>query len=216
MLKTSVLGPQWFLAVCSNSLKCRSSIYIELKWAALVGPRPDIALLVTWARLYNVVRWFYRSRAGAQQGTWPSLAGVLGAGQVLSRKLTCSFELVWHVVPVWCMEFSALGIENRCIFLSPLHTVKKSRAVFKQLLQNYHCYSGSIDLVRSWTGAVWTCISYSDRINNLIILVGIHTSFLDYIPFVECWEEEWSCDDDSIAAGSGWCQYLIRGSLIIP
>lgn len=38
MLKTVVLGPQCFLAVC---LKCRSSKRIELKCGAVVGPRPD-------------------------------------------------------------------------------------------------------------------------------------------------------------------------------
>lgn len=157
-----------------------------------MGPRPDFALLLTWARLYKVVGWFCGSRAGAQQGTWPSLAGVLGVGQVLGRKLTCSFEAVWRVVPVWCMELSALGIEKRCIFLLPLHIVKKSREVFRQWLQNYHCFSGSVDMVRSWTGAVWTCSCYSDRINNLKIIVGVHTSFLEYNPFVECWEEKWS------------------------
>lgn len=105
---------------------------------------------------------------------------------------SCSFEPVGHVVPVWCMEFCALGIEKRCIFLWPFHIVRKSREIFRQWLQNYHCCSGSADLVRSWTGAVWTSSCYSDRINSFVIIVRVHTSFLEYNPFIEYWEEEWS------------------------
>lgn len=130
-----------------------------------------------------------QSRCTARDMT--SAAGVLGVGQVLGRKLTCSFEPMWHVVPMWYMEFSAVN-RKEVYFLLPLHISKKSKEDFRQWLQNYHCYSGSVDPVRNWTGAVWTSSCYSDRINNLRITVGVHTSFLEYNPFMECWEEEWS------------------------
>lgn len=151
-----------------------------------MGPRPDFAVNLgkVVQRGGEVLQKQSRCKAGDMTQPCPEWdkCWVENSRTPLSQCGTLFLCGLWS---------SVLWEQKKCIFLLTLRILKTSREVFRQRLQNYPSYSVSVDLVRSWTGAVWTCTCYGDRPNNLII-VQVHTSFLEYNPFVECWEEEWS------------------------